>query len=322
MSSMNFEQLLLYYRVRTVNNCKKMQQPTTTSLRAYAKINFGLHILRKRTDGYHDIETIFHRINIFDIVTVKRIDTERITIECTHPEIPKDNTNLCYKAADLFYSEIGHNKELRIIVEKNIPVGAGLGGGSSDAAAVLRACNMLYGYPLDDTALGRLSSRIGSDVPYFLQSGSAYATGRGEILDYFDLELPYWIVLVYPRIHIETKWAYQSYTPNRNVKDIDLKSLVRENITRPRSWVNTLRNDFEPVVFHEYPVVMRVKEALIKGGADFALMSGSGSSVFGLYQDESYAKEIAASLSASYDVWITPPFFKREPLISERKADA
>ena len=299
-----------------------MQQPTTISLPAYAKINLGLHILRKRADGYHDIETIFHRIQISDTITVERNVTDTITIQCIHPEVPNNSDNLCYKAADLFFSEIGHTGELMITIDKNIPVGAGLGGGSSDAAAVLRACNMLYGYPLDDTALTGIASRIGSDVPYFLHSGSAYATGRGEILEYFELELPYWIVLVYPRIHIETKWAYQSSTPEREVKQSNLKSLVRDNVLQPRSWVNTLRNDFEAAVFREYPVIMRVKEALVKGGADFALMSGSGSSVFGLYQDEKYATEIAESLSSTYDVWITPPFFTPETITTERKANA
>lgn len=298
-----------------------MQEPTTTSLYAYAKINLGLHILRKRADRYHDIETVFHRVNVFDTITVERNKTGEIIIQCSHPDVPANNTNICYKAADNFYSEIGYDRELLITIDKNIPVGAGLGGGSSNAAAVLRACNMLYGYPLDEPALRGIASRIGSDVPYFLQSGSAYATGRGDILEYFQLELPYWIVLVYPHIHIETKWAYQSCIPNREVKNVKLKSLIQDNLMQPQAWVNALRNDFEPVVFREHPVVMRIKEALIKGGADFTLISGSGSSVFGLFQDELYANEIAASLAQTYDVWITPPFFSPESIITERKAD-
>jgi 4-diphosphocytidyl-2-C-methyl-D-erythritol kinase len=298
-----------------------MQQPTTITLQAYAKINLGLHILRKRADGYHDIETVFHRVNLFDSVTVERSTNEGIAIRCTHPEIPTDENNLCYKGAKLFYSEIDHLPDLSITIEKDIPVGAGLGGGSSDAAAILQACNMLYGYPLGDDTLGVIASRIGSDVPYFLQPGSAYATGRGEVLDYFHLELPYWIVLIYPRIHIDTKWAYQSSTPNHSLKKIAMKSLVQDNLLQPRTWVNALRNDFEPVVFGKFPVILRVKEALLKAGADFALLSGSGSSVFGLYQDEIYAREIAESLSSTYNVWITPPFFVPEPMTPERKAD-
>ncbi len=137
---------------------------------------------------------------------------------------------------EYFYSEIGYDRELHISIAKNILVGAGLGGGSSDAAAVLRACNMLYGYPLDDPALSGIAAHLGSDVPYFLQSGSAYATGRGEILEYFQLELPYWIVLVYPNIHIDTKWAYQSCTPNREAKNFNLKSLIQDNLLQPQKY--------------------------------------------------------------------------------------
>lgn len=298
-----------------------MQQPTKITLQAYAKINLGLHILRKRADGYHDIETVFHRFDLFDTVTVEQSTFKGIAIRCNHPEIPADESNLCHKAAKLFYSEIDHRPELSISIDKNIPVGAGLGGGSSDAAAVLLACNMLHGYPLSDNALGFIASQIGSDVPYFLHPGSAYATGKGEILDYFRLELPYWIVLVYPGIHIDTKWAYQSSTPNRSAKQLKIKSLLQDNLLQPRTWVNTLRNDFESLVFQEYPVIMRVKEALLKAGADFALLSGSGSSVFGLYQDEMYAREIADSLSNMYNVWLTPPFFIPEPMTPERKED-
>lgn len=298
-----------------------MQQRTAITLQAHAKINLGLHILRKRADGYHDIETVFHRVNNFDTVTVERTTSGRIAIRCTHPEIPTDESNLCHKAAKLFYSETDHRPGLSISIEKQIPVGAGLGGGSSDAAAVLRACNLLHGYPLSDNTLGVIASQIGSDVPYFLHPDSAYATGRGEILDYFRLELPYWIVLVYPGIHIDTKWAYQSSTPNRSARHLNIRSLVQENLLQPRAWVNALRNDFEPVVFREYPVIMRVKEALLKAGADFALLSGSGSSVFGLFQDEVYAREIADSLSNTYEVWLTPPFFIPEPVITLRKED-
>jgi len=298
-----------------------MQTPGKTSIRCYAKINLGLHIIRKRTDGYHDIETVFHRVNLYDVVTVEKNNSRDIKIHCTNPEIPTNKSNICYKAANKFFSTVEYNQDLTISIEKNIPVGAGLGGGSSNAAAVLQACNKLYDYPIGEEILVNIASEIGSDVPYFMQSGSAYATGRGENLEYFNLELPYWIVLVYPHIHIDTAWAYQSCTPNQGLKSVDLRALVRDNMLQPRTWTNALRNDFEPVVFRAHPVIMRIKETLIRGGADFALMSGSGSSVFGLYQDEMYAREIAESLSQTYDVWLTPPFFNPETQPTEQKAD-
>jgi 4-diphosphocytidyl-2-C-methyl-D-erythritol kinase len=129
-------------------------------------------------------------------------------------------------------------------------------------------------------------------------------------LNYIELDLPYWIVVAFPDIHVITGWAYTSFRKSESAKDIDLKNLVTENIFKPRVWVNSLRNDFEPHVFSEYPAIRHVKERLLKGGADFALLSGSGSSVFGLYQDERYAREIATDLRDTCSTWITAPFFQ------------
>lgn len=298
-----------------------MHQAKHISLRAYAKINLGLQIFGKRDDGYHSIETVLHRVNIYDTITLRLHRKREVHIRCSHPEIPVDHTNLCHKAAELFYSRIDSPPQVDITIKKNIPIGAGLGGGSADAAVVLLACNTLHGSPLDDEALYRLAVDIGSDVPYFLRGGSAVARGRGEILEYFQLELPYWIVVVYPRIHISTKWAYDSFSLNPQLRQHDLKALVSENVMHPRTWVNSLRNDFEPSVFRNHPTVMRVKELLIRGGADFALMSGSGSSVFGLFQDQHYAEDIARELSQLYDVWLTPPFFSPEYAFMEQKTN-
>jgi 4-diphosphocytidyl-2-C-methyl-D-erythritol kinase len=298
-----------------------MGQSKSIRLRAFAKINLGLQILGKRDDGYHSIETILHRVNLFDTLNVRRVDRPEIAIDCSHPGVPADATNLCYKAADIFFREIEMEPAIDIRLEKTIPVGAGLGGGSADAAAVLHACNTLFGTPLSDDLLCDLASQIGSDIPYFIRPGSAYATGRGERLEYLQINLPYWIVLVYPRVNISTKWAYQQFRSNPDVKQQDLRVFVTEKMLDPQSWVNALRNDFEPIVFRQYPVVMRVKEALVKGGADFALMSGSGSAVFGLFQDEQYARDISRELEKAYDVWLTPSFFTPESSEAGKPAD-
>jgi 4-diphosphocytidyl-2-C-methyl-D-erythritol kinase len=295
---------------------------TTRTIRAFAKINLGLQILEKRGDGYHNIETVFHRINLYDDITVREYETAGIALSCTDPAVPADSGNLCYTAAKLFFDRIGKAPSIAVHIDKTIPAGAGLGGGSSDAAATLLACNEMYNYPLDGAALSEIAAAIGSDVPYFLHPGSAHARGRGELLEYFTLELPYWIVLANPSIPISTKWAYESFSTDLSLRRIDLKSLLCENIMTPRAWVNTLRNDFESIVFAAYPEIMRIKETLIRGGADFALMSGSGSSVFGLFQDERYAREIADALSRRYGVWITPPFFSPESITIKREHDA
>ncbi len=237
--------------------------------KAYAKINLGLRIIRKRGDGNHDIETVLHPVNIFD--SIKFEDENRdIVIECSDPTLPTDQSNLCWQAAEALRQETNVIRGVKIIIDKNIPIGAGLGGGSSDAALVLRELPKFWGVSVSGNRLHEIAASLGSDVPYFLRVGTALATGRGDFLEYFDFSLPYWIVIVYPNIRISTKWAYEQFKPNEYLKNIDLKQLLLENVDKPRVWVNKLRNDFEGIVFCAHEAVMRTKEALYVGGADFA----------------------------------------------------
>jgi 4-diphosphocytidyl-2-C-methyl-D-erythritol kinase len=156
-----------------------------------------------------------------------------------------------------------------------------------------------------------MALQLGSDVPYFLRKGSALAKGRGEILDYFDLDVPYTILVCYPNIHIPTKWAYEQVQLVRDAKRIDLKALVLDGMKTPLHLVNSLRNDFEPAVFRQYPDVMRVTEAMMRGGAEFASLSGSGSCVFGFFSRTDYADEAGRLLKAKgYRASWTKPGFK------------
>jgi len=285
--------------------------------RAYAKINLGLRILRKRDDGYHDIETIFHRINVFDEISFETAST--ISMTCNKHDLPTDDRNLCVRAAVLLQKMSGIHEGVHITLKKNIPVGAGLGGGSADAATVLRTLPLRWGVPVNQQEMFNLALELGSDVPYFLQPGSAYATGKGELLDYFELDPDYWIVLVYPNIQISTSWAYQ-HVQVKGKKEkgkipfisSTLKDIVVENISEPRMLMNFLPNDFEPLILRTYEPVARVKQALYVAGAAFAQMSGSGSSVYGLFQKESHAKDAAQELAKPYHVSVTPPHFKPE----------
>ncbi|MAT38651.1 MAG: 4-(cytidine 5'-diphospho)-2-C-methyl-D-erythritol kinase [Ectothiorhodospiraceae bacterium] len=275
-------------------------------LRAYAKINIGLQIVRKRDDGFHDIDTVFHRVDVYD--TIKLTPAESgVTIKCDTPTIPTDDTNLCARAAKALLDATGSTKGVHILLEKRIPVGAGLGGGSSDAASVLTGLTELLHLTISPDELAQIAEKIGSDVPYFLRDGSAYAKGKGEILSYFELDLPYWIVLVYPGIHISTPWAYGRFEFNPQLPIHNLQKLLLEHKALPVRWVNSIRNDFEPIVFEAHEEIMRVKEVLYRTGADFALMSGSGSSVFGLFRDERYANECADFFSKRYPTYITQP---------------
>lgn len=279
------------------------------TLRAYAKINLGLQILGKRPDGYHDIETIFHQINLYDEIEIVQNESG-VHFTTDSANVPTDASNLCVRAATILHDLTGAQGGVEITLRKRIPVGAGLGGGSSDAATVLKGICKLWGLEISLQELHLLSGGLGSDVPFFLDSGTAYATGRGEKLEQLQLSIPYWIVVVTPPVHISTVWAYSNFALDPHLRHENIKTLIRDGLQEPRMLVNKLRNDFEPLVFRSYPEIMRAKESLVTGGADFALMSGSGSSVFGLFSNEAYAKELAEQLGAQYKVSLTEPHFK------------
>ncbi|MBI3579777.1 MAG: 4-(cytidine 5'-diphospho)-2-C-methyl-D-erythritol kinase [Ignavibacteriales bacterium] len=279
------------------------------TLRAYAKINLGLQILGKRPDGYHDIETIFHQINLYDEIEIVQNESG-VHFTTDSPNVPKDASNLCVRAATILHDLTGAQGGVEIMLRKRIPIGAGLGGGSSDAATVLKGICKLWDLEISLQELHLLSGGLGSDVPFFLDGGSAYATGRGEKLEPLQLSIPYWVVVVTPPVHISTVWAYSNFTLDPHVRHENIRALLQDGLQDPRTLVNKLRNDFEPLVFRNYPEIMRVKESLVKGGADFALMSGSGSSVFGLFSNEAYAKELAEQLRAQFKVSLTEPYFK------------
>ena len=275
-------------------------------IHSYAKINLGLHILRKREDGYHDIQTIFHRVNVSDQIAMSK-KAYGIHLRCNLPFIPTDERNLCVRAAKLIFDKTGYTEGVEIDLHKQIPVGAGLGGGSSNAAAILQHLPSLIGESLDSQTMFELAAQLGSDVPFFLEQKTAFATGRGEDLQYFACALPYSIVIVYPGVHVSTKWAYKNFRVNSSLAQFDLKDFFLSHVDQPRELVNKLRNDFEPLVFRYYEEVMRTKEIFYRTGADFALMSGSGSSVFGLFCDENYARETMEFFKKKYPVFLTPP---------------
>jgi 4-diphosphocytidyl-2-C-methyl-D-erythritol kinase len=316
----------------------------TVTIRAYAKINIGLHILGKRADGFHDIETVFHQINLYDTIALHEIDSD-ITFRCDDPTLPIDATNLCIRAARLLMDITGSANGVEIHLRKRIPVGAGLGGGSSDAAAVLKGMRQLLGLDISNAELRTLAASLGSDVPFFIEGGSAYATGRGELLETLDLDIPAWILVATPPVSISTAWAYSAVNPtNNDTPREDLRALLetwtRTPVTKnPSTEIESnsgrrntkgdfsstsladyprrhdalrsrLRNDFEPIVFEHYPEVAAIKRRMLDAGADVALMSGSGSTVFGLFQDEQRAQATDEQLRRDCRTSLTPPSFK------------
>jgi 4-diphosphocytidyl-2-C-methyl-D-erythritol kinase len=277
-------------------------------LRAHAKINIGLHILGKRPDGYHDLETVFHEINMFDEIELEPHND--LTMTADSILVPIDETNLCLRAAQLLQSELKVEQGAAIQLKKNIPVGAGLGGGSSDAAAVLTGLNKLWNLKLKNNKLQTIAAEIGSDVPFFIEGGTAYATGRGEVLQHFDLDIPFWIVLVTPPRHVSTAWAYQNLKSDRKGKAADLRNALTEQIQKPKKLAAVVQNDFEPTVFEMHPEILRTKEKMKECGALFSLMSGSGSSVFGFFSDADSAGRSAKEFPQAFAVSITEPHFR------------
>jgi len=253
-----------------------------------AKINLGLNILRKREDDYHDIDTCMVEIPFTDILEVTKSDSFEflqtgITINGT------GGTNLCEKAYQLLRREyeIG---PVRIHLRKQIPIGAGLGGGSADATYTLMALNQLFQLKLSVQELKELSSELGSDCPFFVEGLPQIAQGRGEVLSIIELDLSnFYLVLLNPGIHVGTKEAYEGVSVNDAV--ISVHELLKKPI---QQWRDSLKNDFETSVFQLFPEIQKLKNSLYDSGAVYAAMSGSGSSVYGLFLDEITVKKFTS----------------------------
>lgn len=268
-----------------------------------AKINIGLRVLGKRRDGYHNIETIFHEVKIFDEIEMEVSD--EVKFETNSREIPIGADNFCLKAVRIFFESFGIHSGVRIYLKKIIPIGAGLGGGSSNSAVVLKGLNILFDVGADEDLLCELGSLIGSDVPFFIKGGTAYATGRGEIIEKIQIEVPYKVVLVYPNIQISTSWAYENLKLKNHDGEENLKKIFIENIDKLEKLRKLVENDFEELVFSHYPQVKEIKSKLYELGSVFSLMSGSGSAVFGFFSeiDEIKKKEILKTFP-NYTVFI------------------
>ncbi len=257
-----------------------------------AKINLGLNIISKREDGYHNIETIFYPIKLYDKIIFS--SGSQFKIECNDPTIPTDEKNLIYKARNVLTQYINQEINVNVKLEKNIPSFAGLGGGSSNAAITLIALNEILELNLTEDELIKLASKIGSDVPFFILNKPAFAEGRGEILTPLpNLILDFKIVVVVPDIKISTAWAYSEL--KKTDRKINLRSIkTTDDFLRSKDYIT---NDFESIVFPHYPEIQKIKEELINAGAIFSLLSGSGSAVYAIFTLDFDKNEIVKKLS-------------------------
>ena len=283
--------------------------------RAFAKINLGLRVVRKREDGYHDLETVFHRVDLFDDLSALR--APELSLSCDDPELAGDD-NLALVAARALRERFDVKDGARISLKKRIPHGAGLGGGSSDAASALRVLSRLWGLHPTHDELASIALSVGSDVPFFLGDRSAHAVSRGERLEWFDLVLPCTIVVVFPAIRVSTREAFGSVVPRSRESAESLKDIVLRGASEPLRMRGAVENDFEGPIFKAHPSIAAIRDHLYEGGAGFAQMSGSGSSVFGLFSGERQASRAAGSLSSDHRVVVTPPGFIPDLSIGER----
>ena len=249
-------------------------------INANCKINIGLDVLRRREDGYHDLSTVmFPVMGLYDVVEVEPCDADDnefcslgIVVDCPAEQ------NLCIKAARLLQQRYGVGK-VKITLDKRVPFGAGLGGGSADATAVILAMNEIFAMGLDEPELISLAAELGSDTAFFVRNTPQLCEGRGEVMTPVELNVRgLWLVLVKPDEGVSTREAYAGVKPAEPAE-----SLV-ERLNAPiEQWQGSVKNDFEPSVFAAHPIIESVKQSLLDAGAVYASMSGSGSTVFGLF---------------------------------------
>jgi len=328
--------------------------PASVSIRTPAKINLLLHIKGKRWDGYHDIITIMQAVDLFDELLIERSDN--LEIICSSPDVPADENNLVYKAA-LRLREFANIKAgARINLKKNIPVAAGLGGGSSDAAAALAGLNALWGLGFSNDKLINIGREVGSDVPFFIGGPTAAGFGRGDELLQLSNETDYWYLLVNPGILVSTAWVYSQVDISANDENNPPLpvAMLRSNgspaplekggkggferVSPGGNWIGPLvqpnleltkevvhikiflpdglrldgnniwlfpYNDLEGVVIRRYPVIKKIKDEMVASGAMCALMSGSGSSVFGVFRDRDSAERAGRNMQHyEWRTWI------------------
>lgn len=272
-------------------------------IKAPAKINIGLNIVEKRSDGFHNLETFFYPINdLYDELTFERSDN--FVFVCDSKEIDSLADNLVVKAKNLLENETKKILDVKISLKKNIPLGAGLGGGSSDAAATLISLNEMYELNISYKRLSELALQLGSDVPFFLKAKPSVGKSRGEILTIKDFEIPFPILIVNPRIHVSTKEAFSNIQPspsNINYDNIfnDFNSFLNNK--------EQVINDFEKYVIGIFPEIKSIKDLMLDKGALFSMMSGSGSTVYGIFEKEEELQEVRTKLPSNYLIFTNLP---------------
>lgn len=270
---------------------------TTISRKAYAKINLGLDVVRRREDGYHEVKMIMQTVDLYDVLEFTKVEEPGITVRTDKEELPGDESNLVYQAARLVTDAYSIPQGISIFLKKNIPMAAGMAGGSTDAAAVFHGMNELFGLGMTEEEMCKLAVKIGADVPYCVQGGTALSEGIGEILTKLEDAPDMVLLIAKPDIDVSTKYVYEHLHANELKRHPDIDGM-RDAVEAGDlgGIVKRMENVLETVTVKKYSVIEEIKEFMKANGALNALMSGSGPTVFGIYGTKEEAAEAFEAL--------------------------
>lgn len=274
----------------------KIENINKITRKAYAKINLGLDVLRRRPDGYHEVKMIMQTVSLYDTLTFTKQETG-INVTTDKEELPGDESNLIYKAAKLIKETYHISEGVKIELQKNIPMAAGMAGGSTDAAAVFHGMNEMFGLGMSEEEMCALGVKIGADVPYCIQGGTALSEGIGEVLTKLPDAPDCFLLIAKPDIDVSTKYVYENLHANELQKhpDIDgMQAAIEEG--NLQGITDRMENVLETVTVQKYPIIQEIKEFMKENGARSALMSGSGPTVFGVFDTQKKAEEALKSL--------------------------
>lgn len=292
----------------------------TLKLKTPAKINLYLSIEGISSDGYHKIKSLMQTISLYDIITIEEIKSSAIRIECNTPGVPLDESNTVYKAVNYIKTNFNINKGLKINIEKNIPVCAGLAGGSSNAAGVIYGLNHIWKLKMSEEELQEICSKIGADVYFCLKGGLALAKGKGEILEKIEIDLDIFVIVVKPPFMISTSWCYNEFDniKTTQIEKPDINELIEKLKNKDLKNINNyLYNDLEIPVSKHFYQINHLKTVLQEYGAFASLMTGSGSSIFGFFNDFETAKFALSKLLYEQDIEFVGiyNFVKNNPIL-------
>lgn len=276
-------------------------------IKAYGKINIALEVVGKREDGYHLLRMIMQNIDLYDLIEINEKRSNDITIECNKPYVPKDDRNLAYKAAKLFMDTYKINRGIHINIIKNIPVAAGLAGGSTNAAAVLKALNEMFDVGASEQDLMELGVKLGADIPYCIKGGTCLCEGIGEKISELKSFKDKILVLVKPPFGVSTKDVYGAIDINKIFKKVLVNELIEAIEKDDLLFVaQNMKNHLENVTLRRHPLIIKIKEDMIKMGSIGSMMSGSGPTVFGFFDDMLKAQSCYERMKKQFnDVFIT-----------------